>query len=146
MSKNHLYLVIGIISKRPPPLPCEMSRHQTSGPAFLTRGGASRRNPLTPAQGLNTQILTLLYVPFNLDAHARGVRSCPSLLGWRHIQTVLRAWRPRSHPATPTPGNAYTWRRPKRGPFPLAFPYCSVRLTWDVFVRNLNCQLGTPSH
>ena len=23
---------------------------------------------------------------------------------------------------------------------------CSVRLTWDVFVRNLNRQLGTPSH
>ena len=23
---------------------------------------------------------------------------------------------------------------------------CSVRLTWDVFVRDLNCQLGTPSH
>ena len=25
-------------------------------------------------------------------------------------------------------------------------PYCSVRLTWDVFVRDLNRQLGTPSH
>ena len=23
---------------------------------------------------------------------------------------------------------------------------CSVRLTWDVFVRNLNRQLGTPCH
>ena len=23
---------------------------------------------------------------------------------------------------------------------------CSVRLTWDVFVRDLNRQLGTPSH
>ena len=23
---------------------------------------------------------------------------------------------------------------------------CSVRLTWDIFVRNLNRQLGTPSH
>ena len=23
---------------------------------------------------------------------------------------------------------------------------CSVRLTWDVFVRNLNRHLGTPSH
>ena len=23
---------------------------------------------------------------------------------------------------------------------------CSVRLTWDVFVRNLNRRLGTPSH
>ena len=23
---------------------------------------------------------------------------------------------------------------------------CSVRLTWDVFVRNLHRQLGTPSH
>ena len=26
------------------------------------------------------------------------------------------------------------------------FYNCSVRLTWDVFVRNLNRQLGTPSH
>ena len=24
--------------------------------------------------------------------------------------------------------------------------FCSVRLTWDVFVRDLNRQLGTPSH
>ena len=24
--------------------------------------------------------------------------------------------------------------------------FCSVRLTWDIFVRNLNRQLGTPSH
>ena len=26
------------------------------------------------------------------------------------------------------------------------YTYCSVRSTWDVFVRDLNRQLGTPSH
>jgi len=29
---------------------------------------------------------------------------------------------------------------------PMVGAKCSVRLTWDVFVCDLNCQLGTPSH
>jgi len=38
----------------------------------------SRRNLLTPAQGLDDRILTMLCVPFKLDIHARRVRSCHS--------------------------------------------------------------------
>ena len=30
--------------------------------------------------------------------------------------------------------------------FLICFDFCSVRLTWDVSVRDLNRQLGTPSH
>ena len=29
---------------------------------------------------------------------------------------------------------------------PTVVAKCSVRLTWDIFVRDLNRQLGTPSH
>jgi len=71
---------------------CPGIRHR--GQPFLPEEGASRRNPLSPAQGLNTRILTMLCVLFHLDVHARRV-SPATPLGCLHVQTDSRAWCPR---------------------------------------------------
>ena len=67
--------------RRPPPLPCEVSRHQTSGLAVLTWGGCVPKESVNPYPGTRRPDLTMLCVPFKLDTHARRVRSRQFLWG-----------------------------------------------------------------
>ena len=67
----------------------------TGGLSLSPGEEASRRNPLTPAQGQDARILTGLYLPFALDAHARRVRPPPLPFGVSKRSRRFGAWCPR---------------------------------------------------
>ena len=70
---------------------CLNIRHR--GQLFLPEEGASRRNPLTPAQGLDTRILTFLNVPFVF------------ISGHEHALLLLAL----NMTSSPLSTDAYTW-------------------------------------
>ena len=127
--------------KRPSPLPCEVSKHQTPGPTIPTWGGSVPKESLNPFSGtrhpdFNFTVRTLLrcwtFPKVAWVLHKSGYSSLVlEMWPWSHISllfiTVLRYW-------------GLTWCCPLHG---LSYPWVSGgdsvnALTW----RRLN--LATP--
>jgi len=114
--------------KRPSPLPCEVSKCRTPGLAVLTWGGGIPKESVNPCPGTKrSNFLNFAKRTFLTCRPRPESVFSPLPLGWRRVQAGLRAWCPRPHLASPAPGNACIWRRPKRRPFPLVFPYITKK-------------------
>jgi len=115
--------------KRSPPLPCEVSKCRTPGLAVLTWGGGVLKESVNPCPGTKCPDFEVYYTYLPNVSPISGECAPPLPLGCLHVQAGSFAWRPRPHLASPTPGDARTWRRPclatptPGDAFPLAFPY-----------------------
>ena len=104
--------------KRPPPLPCEVSKRRTPGLAVLTWGGGVPKESVNPCPGTKRPNFELYYAYLpNVSPTPGECASAPSF-----GVAIRPSWVARLA-STPALGVARTWRRSKRRPFLLAFPY-----------------------